>query len=318
MPREQRDSPLHGDAHLSKNIPASIRQRLRDLAGLRNEEFGLVLTKYGLERVLFRLGRSKHRDSFVLKGALLFELWTKDRHRPTRDVDFLAYGPNDIERFIAIFQEICSDVFEDGLTFDVEAINGERIKEDADYEGIRLQFVAYLGNVRIPIQIDLGFGDVVTPAPVQVEYPTLLNLPAPVVSAYPRETVVAEKCEALVKLGMANSRMKDFHDLSSLAGQFEFDGSILALAITKTFAKRKTAVPTDVPTALTAEFYQHNSKRQQWTAFTQRNRLYIEPRELAEVVTRVAAFLIPVLESLPDKRSFSAVWSAGGPWAERR
>jgi Nucleotidyl transferase AbiEii toxin, Type IV TA system len=196
---------------MSKNIPASVRQRLRDLAGRRGEDFGLVLTKYGLERVLFRLGRSKHRDSFVLKGALLFELWTKDRHRPTRDVDFLAYGPNDLGRFIRIFREICSDVYtEDGLSFDVDAIHGERIKEDADYEGIRLQFIAYLGNIRIPVQIDIGFGDVITPAPIQVEYPTLLNPPAPMLSAYPRETVVAEKCEAMVKLGMANSRMKAF------------------------------------------------------------------------------------------------------------
>jgi len=304
---------------MSKNTPASVRQRLRDLAGRRNEDFGLVLTKYGLERVLFRLGRSKHRDSFVLKGALLFELWTEERHRPTRDADFLAYGSNDLGRFIGIFQEICSDVFEeDGLTLDVEAINGERIKEDADYEGIRLQFVAYLGNIRIPIQIDLGFGDVVTPAPVQVEYPTLLNLPAPVLSAYPRETVVAEKGEAMVKLGMANSRMKDFHDLSILAGQFGFDGSILAHAIAETFAQRKTNIPAALPTALTAEFYEDNSKRQQWTAFTQRNRLYIERRELSEVVTEVAAFLMPVLESLADNRPFTATWSPGGPWAERR
>lgn len=304
---------------MSKNIPASVRQRLRDLAGRRNEDFGLVLTKYGLERVLFRLGRSKHRDSFVLKGALLFELWTKDRHRPTRDVDFLAYGPNDLERFIGIFREICSDVFaEDGLTFDVEAINGERIKEDADYEGIRLQFIAYLDNIRIPVQIDIGFGDVITPAAVQVEYPTLLNLPAPVLSAYPPETVVAEKCEAMVKLGIANSRMKDFHDLSSLAEQFGFDGAILAHAIAETFARRKTDIPAAPPTALTAEFYEDNSKRQQWTAFTQRNRLYIKRRELSEVVTVVAAFLMPVLESFADKQSFNAVWPASGPWAERK
>ena len=154
---------------MSRSVPASVRQRLRDLARHRNEDFGLVLTKYALERVLFRLSRSKHRDSFVLKGALLFELWTKDRHRPTRDVDFLAYGPNDIERFISIFQEICSEEFgEDGLTFNVHAIGGERIKEDADYEGIRLQFVAYLGNIRIPVQIDLGFGDIVTPSAIEV------------------------------------------------------------------------------------------------------------------------------------------------------
>ena len=146
----------------------------------------MVLTKYGLERVLFRLGRSKHRHSFVLKGALLLELWTKERHRPTRDADFLAYGPNDVQRFIDIFRDVCSSNFEDdGLSFDIEGIQAERVREDADYAGIRLQFTAHLGNIRIPIQIDVGFGDVVTPAPVRVEYPTLLNLAAPVLSAYP-------------------------------------------------------------------------------------------------------------------------------------
>jgi hypothetical protein len=255
----------------------------------------------------------------VLKGALLFDLWTKERHRPTRDIDFLAYGPNDVARFAGIFQEIYSDVFEeDGLRFDAEAINGERIKEDADYEGIRLQFVAHLGNIRIPVQVDIGFGDVVTPAPIQVEYPTLLNLPAPVVSAYPRETVVAEKYEAMVKLGMANSRMKDFHDLNSLAGQFAFDGAILAHAMAETFARRKTDRPAALPTALTVEFYEDNSKRRQWTAFHKRNQLYIERRELSEVMVEVAAFLTPVLKSLADNRSFAATWSPGGPWIERR
>jgi hypothetical protein len=161
---------------MSKNIAASVGQRLRNLSRQRNEDFGLALTKYGLERVLFRLSRSKHR------------------HRPTRDVDFLAYGPNDVERFVSIFQEICSDeTGEDGLTFQIDAIAGERIKEDADYQGIRINFVAYLGNIRIPVQIDLGFGDIVTPEPVQVEYSTLLTLPAAILSAYPRETVVASR-----------------------------------------------------------------------------------------------------------------------------
>lgn len=304
---------------MSKNIPASVRQRLRDLAGRRNEDFGLVLTKYGLERVLFRISRSKHRDTFVLKGALLFELWTRERHRPTRDVDFLAYGRNDVGRFIGIFQEICSDTFtEDGLTFDAEAISGERIKEDADYEGIRLQFVVYPGNIRIPIQIDIGFGDVITPAPIEIEYPTLLELPPPMLSAYPKETVVAEKCEAMVKLGMANSRMKDFHDLNSLAESFAFDGAMLARAITETFARRKTNVPTEPPTALTSEFYEDDAKRRQWTAFSQRNQLYIELRELPEVVTEVAAFVMPVMQSLANRGSFTAAWPPSGPWATIR
>jgi Nucleotidyl transferase AbiEii toxin, Type IV TA system len=301
---------------MSRNVPASVRQRLRDLATRRNEDFGLILTKYGLERVLFRLSRSKHRDAFVLKGALLFELWTQERHRPTRDADFLAYGPNDIERFVDIFRGVCSDDFtEDGLTFDVGGIEGERIKEDADYEGIRIQFVANLANVRIPIQIDIGFGDAITPAPVQVEYPTLLNLPAPVLSAYPRETVVAEKLEAMVKLGMANSRMKDFHDVASLAQLFEFDGATLARAITETFVRRKTDIPVSIPTAFTAEFYGDETKRRQWDAFIRRNRLYIESRDLSEIAAGVAVFLRPPLEALASGRSFDATWQPGGPWS---
>jgi hypothetical protein len=205
------------------NMGASARQRLLNLSRENKEDFGLVLTKYGLERVLYRIAQSKYRNLFVLKGALLFELWTQQRYRPTRDADFLARGQNSPEENIEIFKEICEiDVQNDGLTFDPASVTAERITEDADYEGIRIRFVGYLENARIPVQIDLGFGDVITPAPIEAQLPTLLELPAPKLLTYPRESVVAEKFEALVSLGIANSRMKDLHDIQTLSQQFRW------------------------------------------------------------------------------------------------
>lgn len=172
-----------------KNLPAPIRQKLLNLAQERNDDFGLVLTEYGLERILFRLSKSKYRDIFILKGALLFELWTKERYRATRDADFLAKGENSPERFIRIFQEISANhVDDDGLRFDPKTVKAERIKEDADYEGMRVTFTGFLDKARIPIQIDIGFGDAITPGPVETDYPTLLGLPGPHLLTYPRET----------------------------------------------------------------------------------------------------------------------------------
>jgi hypothetical protein len=241
-----------------KNVPASIRQKLLDLARERNQDFGIVLTKYALERILFRIGNSKYRHVFVLKGALLFEVWTHQQYRPTRDADFLARGDNSPERFVQIFREIAAaEVEDDGLRFDPKSVKTQRIKEDADYEGVRVTFTALLDKARIPIQIDVGFGDAITPGPVDTPYPTLLDLPAPHLLAYPRETVISEKLEAIVKLGIANSRMKDFHDLHSLSTTFEFDGKILAEAVRVTFEHRRTDLPADgTPLAFTREFYE--------------------------------------------------------------
>jgi predicted nucleotidyltransferase component of viral defense system len=219
-----------------KNLPASVRQKLANLARERNVDFGLILVKYGLERILFRLSRSRHHDDFILKGALLFELWTEQRYRPTRDADFLARGDSAPERFAHFFRELCVlEVEEDGLRFDAGTVEAERISKDADYEGVRVTFVAYLERAKIPIQIDIGFGDIVTPAPSRTDYPTLLEFPGPRLLAYPKETVVAEKLEALVKLGIANTRMKDFYDLEMLSRIFAFEGKILAQAIQNTF-----------------------------------------------------------------------------------
>lgn len=192
------------------NLPASVRQRLLNLAAERNEDFGLVLSRYGLERFLYRLSISPDRESFVLKGALLLQVWTEETYRPTRDLDLLGKGMSNVS-YQKVFAEICSqDVEDDGLSLPSEKIRVERIRDEEAYEGVRVLLEARLGNVRIPLQIDVGFGDAVVPAPEELEFPTLLKGPAPKLKAYPKESVVAEKFEAIVKLGMANSRMKDF------------------------------------------------------------------------------------------------------------
>jgi len=298
-----------------KNQPASVRQKLLNLARERNDDFGLLLMKYALERILYRLSLSKHHDLFILKGAMLFELWTQQTYRPTRDLDFLARGKNDVDRLVTIVRDVCSqETVADGLTFDPKSIVGERIKEDADYAGVRIQFVSFLGNARIPIQIDMALGDVVTPDPLEIEYPTLLDMPAPKVLAYPKESVVAEKLEAMVTLGMANSRMKDFYDLHSLSEQLTFEGALLAKAVYQTFLRRKTEIPEGPPLALTEEFYRDESKNKQWDAFCNRNKLYVKARPLEQVAKDLQAFLGPVLRTLSSKKEFDTSWSLGGPW----
>jgi hypothetical protein len=298
------------------NMAASVRQRLLNLARERKEDFGLVLTKYGLERVLYRISQSKHREVFILKGALLFELWTEQRYRPTRDADFLAKGENSPERFAEIFKAICEmKVEDDGLRFDAASISAERITEDADYEGIRIKFIGSLENSRIPIQIDLGFGDVITPAPVETELPSLLDGPKANLLTYPRETVVAEKFEAMVSLGLANSRMKDLHDVRSLGHDFEFEGGSLSNAIKKTFARRETALPAETTLVFTAEFFDDTDKKKQWAAFCNKNRNYVPDISLEKVCGEIATFLLPLVNGLNGKGPIPKKW-ARGAWSE--
>jgi hypothetical protein len=299
-----------------KNLPASIRQKLLNLAQERNDDFGLVLTKYGLERMLFRLSRSKHRDTFILKGALLFELWTKERYRATRDADFLAKGDSSPERFARIFQEISVlEVQNDGLRFDPNTVKAERIKEDADYEGVRVNLTAFLDRAQIPIQIDIGFGDVIRPGPIESEYPTLLNLPGPRLLTYPRETVVAEKLEAMVKLGIANSRMKDFHDLHSLSNTFEFERKALVEAVRATFERRGTNLPDGgTPLAFTSEFYEDENKIKQWKAFCNKNKPRVQEIEFKTLIGRLISFLTPAIRSAQNGLELDRRWTPAHEW----
>jgi hypothetical protein len=297
------------------NVSASVRQRLLNLARDRNEDFGLLLTKYALERLLFRVSQSEHKLTFILKGALLFELWTEQTHRPTRDADFLSSGSSDPRRLEDLFKQICVlPVVDDGLTFDPSSVTARQIKEGADYEGVRVTFLGYLEKARIPMQLDIGFGDAVTPPAVETAFPTILDGPAAVLLTYPRETVVAEKFEAMVKLGIANTRMKDFHDLYSLSRLFSFEGQVLSEAIERTFERRKTQLPSATPIAFTAEFFEDGSKQRQWTSFNVKNRLYIESVPLKTVVGDIEQFVMPLVRGVTTEGHWSQSWQAGGPW----
>lgn len=300
---------------MTKDIPASVRQRLMNLARAQGTDFQYLLTRYGLERLLYRLSQSKHADRFILKGAMLFQTWSDAPHRPTRDLDLLAAGAPSVPEFVAIFRDIVSRaVDDDGLTFNAENVQGEAIKEEDEYQGIRIRGEARLGAARIPLQIDIGFGDAVTPAPVEIDYPTLLEFPAPVLRAYNRETVVAEKFQAMVVLGMANSRMKDFFDLWSLARQFSFEGPLLAEALRATFARRQTEFPDGPPLALSAEFADDATKQTQWRAFLRNSELTAV--ELVEVVQSLREFLAPPAEALRMGIPFAMNWHPQREWQE--
>lgn len=277
------------------------------------EDFQLVLTRYGLERLLYRLSQSQHAEQFILKGAALFQLWTGQPHRATRDLDLLGQGNSSPEQLQQVFQTICSlTVDEDGLAFPDNAVHAERIKEDDEYEGVRLRIDARLGNARIPLQIDVGFGDAVTPQPQSATYPTLLDFPAPELRMYSRETVVAEKYQAMVQLGMANSRMKDFYDVWMLARQFEFDGLQLNAAIRATFQRRGTELPSATPLPLTAEFSTDRHKAIQWNAFVNKGRLLESPPSLAVIASQLESFLMPPTQALVANESWNRTWTSAG------
>ncbi len=295
------------------NLQASVRQRLLNLATEHKQDFGLVLGRYGLERFLYRLSVSPHRDSFVLKGALLLQVWTEETYRPTRDLDLLGKGMSNVS-YQKVFSEVCSqDVEDDGLSFPSKTIRVERIRDEEAYEGVRIRLEARLGNVRIPLQIDVGFGDAIVPGPEELEFPTLLKFPAPRLNAYPKESVVAEKFEAIVKLGMANSRMKDFYDLWVLSHRFEFESAKLASAIQATFKTRRTPLPSSLPLAFTADFHQLPTKQAQWKAFLGKSGLNANS-SLEEMIRLILEFVMPVVEGISKGDREKKIWPPGGPW----
>ena len=268
------------------NLPASIRARLKQRADATRQDFNLTLTHYGLERLLYRLSISQYADRYLLKGALLFSLWYDQPHRPTRDVDLLGYGPDDVETAVATFREISQIAVDDGIVFDPASVAGSVIRKEAGYGGVRVDLRATLDGARIALQVDIGFGDVVTPAPEPIHYPVLLDdLPAPRLRAYPKYTVVAEKLHAICLLGMTNSRMKDYFDLWVLLTEEDLAPDELRRAVEATFARRRLAMPADLPIGLSDAFAQDPIKQRPWAAFFKTNGL--APRELAEVVARL-------------------------------
>jgi predicted nucleotidyltransferase component of viral defense system len=274
-----------------RNMGASVRARLLKLAKERGQPFELLLTRYALERLLYRLSTTKYRERFVLKGAMLMTTWFDTKFRPTRDLDFLGFGDPNPDKVVAIFREICAVAQDDGVQFDADAMKVERNREELEYGGLRLRTQAIIDGARVPVVIDIGFGDAIEPGLDEIDYPVLLDSPAPKLRGYRHETVVAEKFEAIVKLGQANSRVKDFYDLLKLSREHQFEGDGLARAIAATFARRKTVIPTERPIGLTEAFADDPAKQQLWKSFT--NNIDAELRPLGEVIEELAAFLMP-------------------------
>jgi len=296
-----------------RNIPASVRQRILNRAKSDRRPFNELLQYYAMERFLYRLSQSAHADRFILKGALMLRVWRSPELRSTMDIDMLGRTSNKEADIIAQIRDILSmDMEADGLAFDADSIQTERITEDADYEGIRIRFRGTLDSARINMQVDIGFGDVVYPEPEESELPTMLDLPAPRLLCYSRESVIAEKFEAMVKLGVLNSRMKDFYDIWLLSRQFDFDGAKLAEAIRLTFERRGTPLPTEIE-AFTEPFI--DAKQIQWTTFWKRLQQYQVPVSFREVTTALDGFLAPVIAAISSGKACPTNWMASGPWS---
>ncbi|MCZ4316418.1 nucleotidyl transferase AbiEii/AbiGii toxin family protein [Comamonadaceae bacterium G21597-S1] len=292
---------------MSGNLSASILTRLLTLAKQRGDDYNLLLNRFALERLLLRLSTSPHADRFLLKGALLFALWYNTPHRPTRDADLLGFGPDDEAHLIATFREVAAMDLGDGIAFDPESVKAQAIREDNTYGGTRITLAARIGSARCALHIDVGFGDAVTPAPQIVVYPTLLaGFQAPTLRVYPVYTVIAEKYHAMVMLGQANSRMKDFFDLAVIARRTELDGATLAVAIAATFARRQTALPTERPLALTNQFSEDSAKLRQWQAFLKKNSIAAD--SLRDTIALLDDMLWPPTQVAAAKSEATATW----------
>lgn len=298
-----------------RDLPASVKARLLSLAKRRAEQLQSILVRYAIERLLYRLSRSPFADGFVLKGAILASTWGGGVFRPTKDLDLLGSGDSSPDALADIFRRIArTEVEADGIDFDPDSVVARSILEEAEYPGVRIHLVGFLGKARIPLQVDIGFGDPVTPAPVSLVFPCMLDFPSPVLKAYPPETVSAEKYEALVRLGMQTSRIKDIFDLWVLAMRIRFDGVILREAVQATFRARRTLLPAQPPVALTDDFAAEASKQALWKAFVHRAGI-ASPSSLGDALCVLRGFLLPVgLESMVEHLSH---WPPGGPWEER-
>ena len=278
----------------ARNVGASVRQRLLNLAHARGQPLELLLTRYALERLLHRLSLSPHRERFVLKGALLLTTWFDEPHRATRDLDLLGFGDPSDDALLEAFREVMAISVDDGIAFDAAGLQIQPIREAMKYGGSRLRTTAALAGARIPVVVDVGFGDAVEPGVEEIELPVLLDMPSPRLRAYPQETVIAEKLHAMVMLGLANSRMKDYYDVWMLVRTFEIDPARLRRAIEATFARRGTPLPAALPEGLTDAFAQDDAKQRQWTAFV-RNLSSSAPT-LRDIVTELRAVVMALLK----------------------
>jgi predicted nucleotidyltransferase component of viral defense system len=294
-----------------KNVGASVRARLLQRSRDERTDFQILLTRYALERLLYRLSRSEHRNRFILKGAMLFVTWVEAPFRPTRDLDLLGYGDNSPVAIGDAFRAILTQpVDDDGVAFDVDGLEAAPIREDLEYGGVRVRTQATIAGARIPIQVDVGFGDAITPGPIEIDYPALLDAPAPHLRAYPIETVIAEKFHALAARGITNSRLKDYYDLWLIASTFELDRGPLAAAVRHTFARRETALPLEKPTGFSEAYVE--TWGAQWRTFLTRERMAAAPEQLAIVVADLERFLLPLIEGA----EWDLRWKPGTGWIQ--
>lgn len=299
-----------------KNIAASVHARLLAGAQKRREDFNLTLQRYAAERFLYRLGASRHREQFILKGAMLFALWGGSLYRATRDLDLTGYTDNDSEALVSMIQEICTvPCSEDGLEFLPSTVRAEGIRDKSEYHGFRVKLEVMLRPARFNLQIDVGLGDAVEPAAQTQDYPVLLDdALTPRIRAYPREAVIAEKLHAMVVLGAANSRYKDFYDVFVLARHFPFEGALLTRAIAATFERRRTPLAGAQPIALTSAFYSDVKRAAEWQRYLSRNALPGSPADFAAAGEVLQTFLGPLWRALADNEGVSSMWRPGGPW----
>lgn len=297
-----------------KNIAASVHRRLLNKAKESSRPFNELLQYFAIERFIYRLSKSPHADKFILKGALMFSAWCGPASRPTMDIDLLGKIDNRLEVISAAIKDACLMAVEaDGISFNAETVEAVRITEDAEYEGVRIRVHGSLGNARVSVQIDIGFGDVIVPNPSTVSYPAILDFPAPELKGYTMESTIAEKFQAMVKLGVLNSRMKDFYDIWVLSRTFDFKGEILAEAVEKTFEKRNT--PVNMNTAIfDPSFGKDGNKNVQWQSFISKTKLTNAPESFEEAIAVVKLFLEPLAASIVERRTFNSIWTAPGPW----
>lgn len=299
---------------MAKNQAASVHQRLLNKARQEKRPFQELLQYYAMERFLYRMASTVHAEAFILKGALLLKASGIGQSRPTKDIDLLGQSTEDMRELESIFRICCAVELDDALDFDKESVHGQEIREDQAYQGVRITFTGKLGNARIAMQVDIGFGDAVTPGPVWIEYPVLLDHEPPKLKGYPLETAIAEKYQAMLALDMANSRMKDFYDIYFMACSQRFTGRDLGAAITSTFLRRKTELPKETPTALTTAFSEDPDKIIQWNAFRRNMKGIDMPDELGIVIEKLQTFLWPVTVAIAEERKLTEVWNPGEGW----
>lgn len=300
--------------HLS-NLPASIHQRLLNQAKQQGRPLQELLQYFAIERFLFRLSQSPHATRFYLKGALMLRLWDAPLSRPTIDVDLMGRQVLSQEELEQVIKDVCvQKVPDDGCLFDAATVRVQPIRLEDQYGGIRVAFISHIGTMRLNMQVDVGFGDVIVPGPIPIDFPALLDYPSPHLHAYSPESAIAEKFQAMVMLDAVNSRMKDFYDIWLLAKGHPFDGSVLSQAIQATFTRRQTAFPVEIPTALTDRFVTDRIKQTQWKAFVRKGHRAAEPVSLSEVVELLRRFLIPPMRAAAKREMFQRHWPAGGPW----